>query len=54
MTDDGAGDADGDGLLESDGDGDGCGPRERYDVQVTSTAWPAEGAMVAPLDSGEE
>ena len=58
ITEEGAGDADGDGLLESEGDGDGCGPRERYDVQVTSTAWladgAAEGATVAPLVSGEE
>jgi hypothetical protein len=57
-TEDGAGDADGDGLLESEGDGDGCGARERYAVQVTSTAWLADGAAdgptAAPLVSGEE
>ncbi|HLK79545.1 MAG TPA: hypothetical protein VKU77_38585 [Streptosporangiaceae bacterium] len=60
MTEDGAGDVDGDedGLPGSEGDGDGCGARERYAVQVTSTAWladgAAEGATVTPLVSGEE
>ena len=58
IAEDGAGDADGDGLSESEGDGDGCGPRERYAVQVTSTAWLADGAAaraaVSPLVSGEE
>ena len=58
MTEEGAGDADGDGLPGSEGDGDGCGARERYAVHVTSTAWLADGAAagaaVAPLVSDEE
>ena len=49
-TEDGAADADedGDGLLESEGDGDGRGPRDRPAVQVTSTAWLADGAAEGP------
>ena len=60
-AEEGAGVAETDGLLESvgDGDGDGRGPRGLKLVQVTSTAWladgAAEGAMVAPpLVSGAE
>jgi hypothetical protein len=55
---DGDGDGDGDGLLEPEGDGDGRGPRGRVVIQVTSTAWLADGAAeeeaVAPLVSGDE
>ena len=58
ITEEGAGDADGDGLLESEGDGDGRGLRGGPVVQVTSTAWladgTAEGDWVAPLVSGDE
>jgi hypothetical protein len=51
---DGDEDGDGDGLLEPEGDGDGRGPRGRVVIQVTSTAWLAEGEAVAPLVSGDE
>jgi hypothetical protein len=45
-------------LLEFEGDGDGRGLRDAPVVQVTSTAWladgTAEGAWGAPLVSGDE